>query len=106
MGLEPDWSRVIGQHREYPVELVTDGPHNAVHPFYRLHLLLNTPEMACFVRCLDVDIDKVQVLDRIERGVALVRSCQNALREAEQTVEQLIERNGRQDVTSLSALAR
>ena len=45
-------------------------------------------------------------LQRFERGVALVRSCQNALREAEQTVEQLIERNGRQDVTSLSALAR
>ena len=45
-------------------------------------------------------------LQRFERGVALVRSCQNALREAEQTVEQLIERNGRQDVTALSALAR
>lgn len=45
-------------------------------------------------------------LQRFERGIALVRSCQNALREAEQTVEQLIERNGRQDVTSLSALAR
>ena len=45
-------------------------------------------------------------LRRFERGVALVRSCQNALREAEQTVEQLIERNGRQDVTALSALAR
>jgi exodeoxyribonuclease VII small subunit len=45
-------------------------------------------------------------LQRFERGVALVRSCQNALLEAEQTVEQLIERNGRQDVTTLSALAR
>ena len=45
-------------------------------------------------------------LQRFERGIALVRSCQNALREAEQTVEQLIERNGRQDVTALSALAR
>ena len=45
-------------------------------------------------------------LQRFVRGVALVRSCQNALREAEQTVEQLIERNGRQDVTALSALAR
>ena len=34
-------------------------------------------------------------LHRFERGVTLVRNCQSALRQAEQKVEQLIERNGR-----------
>ncbi len=33
-------------------------------------------------------------LQQFERGIALVRSCQSALRQAEQKVEQLIERNG------------
>lgn len=33
-------------------------------------------------------------LQRFERGIALVQNCQNALRQAEQKVEQLIERNG------------
>ena len=44
-------------------------------------------------------------LQRFERGVALVRSCQYTLREAEQKVEQLIERNGRLDVAPFDALA-
>jgi len=34
------------------------------------------------------------VLQRFEQGVNLVRSCQNALRAAEQKVAQLIERDG------------
>jgi exodeoxyribonuclease VII small subunit len=33
-------------------------------------------------------------LQRFEQGVALVRTCQNALQLAEQKVEQLMERNG------------
>lgn len=44
-------------------------------------------------------------LQRFERGVALVRSCQHTLQAAEQKVEQLIERNGRLDVAPFDALA-
>ncbi len=36
-----------------------------------------------------------EALQGFERGVALVRSCQHSLRDAEQKVEQLMERNGR-----------
>ena len=35
-----------------------------------------------------------ETLQRFERGVGLVRTCQNALQAAEQKVAQLIERNG------------
>ena len=58
---------MIGQHREYPVELVADSPDNPVHPLDRLHLLLNTPEVAGLVRSLDVDVNKVKAFDRLER---------------------------------------
>jgi len=44
-------------------------------------------------------------LQRFERGVALVRSCRNTLREAEQKVEQLIERNGQLEAMPFTALA-
>jgi exodeoxyribonuclease VII small subunit len=44
-------------------------------------------------------------LQRFERGVALVRSCRNTLREAEQNVEQLIERNGQLETVPLALLA-
>ena len=44
-------------------------------------------------------------LQRFERGVALVRNCQHALQASEQKVDQLIERNGRQDVAPFDALA-
>jgi exodeoxyribonuclease VII small subunit len=43
-------------------------------------------------------------LQRFERGVALVRTCQNALREAEQQVEQLIERDGQVETAPFAAL--
>ena len=43
-------------------------------------------------------------LRRFEQGIALVRSCQNTLREAEQKVEQLIERNGRSETMPFDAL--
>ncbi|MFO1371704.1 MAG: exodeoxyribonuclease VII small subunit [Candidatus Competibacteraceae bacterium] len=33
-------------------------------------------------------------LQRFERGVVLIRTCQTALQSAEQKVEQLLERNG------------
>lgn len=42
---------------------------------------------------------------QFERGVALVRSCQSALRQAEQTVEQLIERNGQLEPTLFDSAA-
>ena len=44
-------------------------------------------------------------LQRFERGIALVRSCRNTLREAEQKVEQLIERNGQLEAMPFTALA-
>jgi exodeoxyribonuclease VII small subunit len=44
-------------------------------------------------------------LQRFERGIALVRSCRNTLREAEQKVEQLIERNGQLEAVPFTALA-
>lgn len=46
-----------------------------------------------------------EALQRFERGVALVRSCQRTLQVAEQQVDQLIERNGRLDVAPFDALA-
>ena len=51
------------------------------------------------------DLTLEDSLQRFERGVALVRSCRNTLREAEQKVEQLIERNGRLEAAPLTALA-
>jgi exodeoxyribonuclease VII small subunit len=42
-------------------------------------------------------------LRHFERGVVLVRACQNALRQAEQKVEQLIERDGRMDAAPFDA---
>lgn len=44
-------------------------------------------------------------LQRFERGIALVRSCRNTLREAEQKVEQLIERNGPFEIAPFDTLA-
>lgn len=44
-------------------------------------------------------------LQRFERGVTLVRACQSALRQAEQKVEQLIERNGRLEPAPLDETA-
>ena len=44
-------------------------------------------------------------LHQFERGVELVRTCQNTLREAEQKVEQLIERNGPLEIAPFDTLA-
>jgi exodeoxyribonuclease VII small subunit len=44
-------------------------------------------------------------LRQFERGVELVRTCQNTLREAEQKVEQLIERNGPLEIAPFDTLA-
>jgi exodeoxyribonuclease VII small subunit len=43
-------------------------------------------------------------LRQFERGIELVRTCQHTLREAEQKVEQLIERNGRLEATPFDTL--
>ena len=51
------------------------------------------------------DLPLEDSLQQFERGVALVRTCQNTLREAEQKVEQLIERNGQLETTPFDALA-
>lgn len=39
-----------------------------------------------------------QSLKDFERGVALTRSCQQALKAAEQKVEQLLQQNGQEDL--------
>jgi len=51
------------------------------------------------------DLTLEDSLQRFERGVALVRSCRNTLREAEQKVEQLIEHNGQLETAPFTALA-
>ena len=51
------------------------------------------------------DLTLEDSLQRFERGVALVRSCRNTLREAEQKVEQLIERGGRLEAAPFAGLA-
>ncbi|MFO1424404.1 MAG: exodeoxyribonuclease VII small subunit, partial [Candidatus Competibacteraceae bacterium] len=51
------------------------------------------------------DLTLEDSLQRFERGVALVRSCRNTLREAEQKVEQLIERDGQLETAPLTLLA-
>ena len=39
-----------------------------------------------------------QALQQFERGIGLARGCQNALQQAEQKVEQLLEKNGEIDI--------
>lgn len=46
-----------------------------------------------------------EALQRFEQGVVLVRSCQTALRQAEQKVEQLLEQNGEPVILPFSATA-
>ena len=46
-----------------------------------------------------------EALQRFEQGVVLVRSCQTALRQAEQKVEQLLEQNGEPVIVPFSAAA-
>ncbi len=46
-----------------------------------------------------------EALQRFEQGVVLVRSCQAALRQAEQKVEQLLEQNGEPVILPFSATA-
>ena len=46
-----------------------------------------------------------EALQRFEQGVVLVRSCQTALRQAEQKVEQLLEQNGEPVILPFSAAA-
>ena len=43
-----------------------------------------------------------ETLQRFERGVVLVRTCQAALELAEQKVEQLVERNGQVETAPFS----
>ncbi len=51
------------------------------------------------------DLTLEDSLRRFERGVALVQGCRGTLREAEQKVEQLIERNGQLETAPLTLLA-
>jgi exodeoxyribonuclease VII small subunit len=51
------------------------------------------------------DLTLEDSLRRFERGVALVQDCRGTLREAEQRVEQLIERNGQLEAAPLTLLA-
>lgn len=44
-----------------------------------------------------------EALQRFEQGVVLVRSCQTALRQAEQKVEQLLEQNGEPVIVPFNA---
>jgi exodeoxyribonuclease VII small subunit len=39
-----------------------------------------------------------QALQQFERGIELARGCQNALQQAEQKVELLLEKNGQTDI--------
>lgn len=43
-----------------------------------------------------------EALQRFERGVVLVRTCQAALQSAEQKVEQLVERDGQVEMAPFS----
>lgn len=40
------------------------------------------------------DLSLEQALQQFERGIELARGCQSALQQAEQKVEQLLEKNG------------
>ena len=66
MGLCPDRCRVIGEHRENPVELVPDSPDNPVHLLNSLYFFLDTPEMPCLIRCLDMDVNKIEMFDCVK----------------------------------------
>lgn len=46
-----------------------------------------------------------EALQRFERGVILVRTCQAALQLAEQKVEQLVERNGQAETAPFNERA-
>jgi exodeoxyribonuclease VII small subunit len=47
------------------------------------------------------DVPLEEALKTFERGVALTRQCQTALRSAQQTVEVLLARNGEETIESL-----
>lgn len=47
------------------------------------------------------DLSLEESLKCFERGVALTRNCQKALQEAEQKVQVLLEKNGKEDLQDL-----
>jgi len=44
------------------------------------------------------DLSLEQSLQHFERGVQLTRACQQALKEAEQKVETLLQKNGQEEI--------
>lgn len=69
----------------------------------------DTPDFEKALKELETIVERMEQGDatleeslrQFERGIALARSCQQALRKAEQKVEILIEENGRTDTRSL-----
>ena len=49
------------------------------------------------------DLSLEDSLSHFERGVQLSRTCQKALREAEQKVEILMQKNGQDEITALDS---
>ncbi|MBL8251435.1 MAG: exodeoxyribonuclease VII small subunit [Candidatus Competibacter sp.] len=49
------------------------------------------------------DLSLEEALQRFERGVGLVRSCQDALQAAERTVSRLVERDGALEILPFDA---
>lgn len=49
------------------------------------------------------DLGLEESLKQFERGVELSRACQQSLREAEQKVEMLMKKNGREDIAAFDS---
>jgi len=59
---------MIRKHRDDAVEIVEYCTNDFIDPLNRFHFLLNAAQMAGFVRGLDMEVEEVEVLDRIARG--------------------------------------
>lgn len=70
VGLRAYRCRVVGEDRDGSIGPVQDDPNGFIEPFDRPHLLLYTSHMPRFIRGLDVDIDKVEVIEGSDRVLA------------------------------------
>ena len=72
MGLHPDRGRMIGKHCKDTVELFQDHAHDPVNVLDRLHFLFYAPEVPRLIRRFDVEVEEVEMPDRIE-GIPSLR---------------------------------
>lgn len=90
---------LTGRRRNVSVARVKTNPPKDPLPDFEQSLL----ELEALVAKLEQgDVPLEEALKTFERGVALTRQCQTALRTAQQKVEVLLARNGEETIESFS----